>query len=70
MEKSYRAAEILSIGFEPGEAHLLIERRRTMHILSRLVAAVVGWLTTPPAAEGRRDFVEWADLPTYHPERE
>jgi len=41
-----------------------------MHILSRLVAAVVGWLTTPPAAEGRRDLVEWADLPTYHPERE
>jgi hypothetical protein len=42
-----------------------------MHIISRLMAALVEWLNAPAVAPGSPPpSVDWADLPTYHPSRD
>lgn len=39
-----------------------------MHILSHMIAVLVGWLRGPtPPTQKVPEGVDWADLPTYHP---
>ncbi len=42
-----------------------------MHIISRMLVAVVAWLNAPiPTTEQTESRGDWADLPTYHPTRD
>ena len=42
-----------------------------MHIFSRVMVAIMGWLGAPGDAPSTTPgAVDWADLPTYHPTRE